>query len=120
MHFADWQLINKNTSAVNGSWDLAASPKQASRKIGLTTPKNRNRDKLAQQCVASLKDAEDLEIDEPEEFRAGSILKGARNQFGAQRGCKKREWSQELQFKKTVQAKPRPLALTKIKDQTIG
>jgi hypothetical protein len=61
-----------------------------------------NRDELAQHHVASLKDAEDPEIDEPEKFRAGGILKGTRSQFCAKRGGKKREWSQELQFKKTV------------------
>src|SRR5258708_2103335 len=61
-----------------------------------------NRTELAQQYVASLKDAEHPEIDEPEKFRAGSILKGTRSQFGAKRGDKKREWSQELQLKKTV------------------
>jgi len=37
-----------------------------------------NRNEIAQQCVASLKDAEHPEIDEPEKFRAGSILKGTR------------------------------------------
>jgi hypothetical protein len=57
---------------------------------------------IAQHCVASLKDAEHPEIDEPEKFRAGGILKGTRSQFGAKRGGKKRAWSQELQFKKTV------------------
>ena len=31
-----------------------------------------NRDELAQDCVASLKNAEDPEIDEPEKFRAGA------------------------------------------------
>lgn len=61
-----------------------------------------DRDERAQHCVASLKDAENPEIDEPEKFRAGSILKGTRSQFSAKRGDKKREWSQELQFKKTV------------------
>ena len=61
-----------------------------------------NRDELAQHDVASLKDAEDPQIEEPEKFRAGSILKGTRSQFGAKRGGKKRAWSQELQFKKTV------------------
>jgi hypothetical protein len=61
-----------------------------------------NRDEIAQDCVASLKDAEDPEIDEPEKFRAGGILKRARRQFGAKRGSKKREWSEKLQLKKTV------------------
>ena len=61
-----------------------------------------NRDELAQHSVASLKDAEDPEIDEPEKFRARSILKGTRSQLGAKRGDKKREWSQELQFEKSV------------------
>jgi hypothetical protein len=61
-----------------------------------------DRDELAQHCVASLKDAEDPQIDEPEKLRARGILKGARSQFSAKRGDKKREWSQELQFKKTV------------------
>jgi len=61
-----------------------------------------DRDERAQHCVASLKDAENPEIDEPEKFRAGSILKGTRSQFSAKRGDKKRERSQELQFKKTV------------------
>ena len=59
-----------------------------------------DRDERAQHCVASLKDAENPEIDEPEKFRAGSILKGTRSQFSAKRGDKKREWSQELQFKR--------------------
>src|SRR6266576_3508985 len=57
---------------------------------------------IAQHCVASLKDAEHPDIEEPEKFRAGGILKGTRRQFGAKRGGKKREWSQELQFKKTA------------------
>src|SRR6266404_7808352 len=57
---------------------------------------------IAQHCVASLKDTEHPEIDEPEKFGARGILKGTRGQFGAKRGGKKREWSQELQFKKTV------------------
>jgi hypothetical protein len=39
--------------------------------------------------VASLKDAEHPEIDEPEKFRSWSILKGTRGQFGAKRGGKK-------------------------------
>ena len=81
--------------------------KQENRKRNPVQLKPINRDEIAQDCVASLKDAEDPEIDEPEEFRAESILKRASSQFGAKRGCKKREWSQELQFKKMVQAKPR-------------
>jgi hypothetical protein len=52
--------------------------------------------------VASLKDGEDPEIDEPEKFRAGVIFKSARCQFGAKRGGKKREWSEKLELKKTV------------------
>jgi hypothetical protein len=61
-----------------------------------------NRNEIPQHCVAALKDAEHPEIDEPEKFRAGCILKGTRSQFGAQRGGKKRQWTQELQLKKTV------------------
>jgi hypothetical protein len=70
--------------------------KQEYRKDNTEELKAVNRNKLAQQCMASLKDAEDPEIDEPEEFRAGGILKGTRSQFGAKCGGKKREWSQEL------------------------
>jgi hypothetical protein len=55
-----------------------------------------NRDEPAQHCVASLKNAEDPEIDEPEKFRARVIFKGTRSQFGAKRGGKKREWSEKL------------------------
>jgi hypothetical protein len=46
--------------------------------------------------------AEHPEIDEPEQFRAGSILKGTRSQFGAKRGGKKRRWSRESQFKEPI------------------
>jgi hypothetical protein len=49
-----------------------------------------NRNEVAQHCVASLKDAEHPEIDEPEKFGARGILKGTRSQFGAKRGGKKR------------------------------
>jgi hypothetical protein len=63
-----------------------------------------NLDEIAQQGVASLKNAKHPEIEEPEEFRAGSISQGTRSQFGAKRGDKNREWSEELQFKKTVHA----------------
>src|SRR5205823_5537124 len=52
--------------------------------------------------IASLKDTEDPEIDEPEKFRAGIILKRPRRQFGAKRGGKKRKWPDELQSKKAV------------------
>jgi hypothetical protein len=52
--------------------------------------------------VASLKDAEDPEIDEPEKFRARCMLESTRCQFGANRRDKKRHWSQELQFKKAI------------------
>ena len=85
--------------------DLATSPKQASHEDRKRKPeelKPINRNDIAQNCIASLKDAEHPEIDEPEKFRAGGILKGTRSQFGAKRGDKKRQWSQELQFKKTV------------------
>jgi hypothetical protein len=76
--------------------------KQEDRKRKPEKLKPINRDEIAQDCVASLKDAEDPEIDEPEKFRAGGILKRTRSQFGAKRGRKKREWSEKLQPKKTV------------------
>jgi hypothetical protein len=76
--------------------------KQEDRKRKPEQLKPINRDKIAQDCVASLKDAEDPEIDEPEKFRARIILKRSRSQFGAKRGGKKREWSQELQLEKAV------------------
>jgi hypothetical protein len=64
---------------------LRAQDRRAGRsKYNAEELKSVNRDKLAQHCVASLKDAEDPEIGEPEEFRAESILKG---EFGAKRGC---------------------------------
>jgi hypothetical protein len=72
--------------------------KQEDRKRKPKQLKPIKRDDLAQHGMASLKDAEDLEIDEPEKFRAGIILKRPRSQFGAKRGGKKREWSQELQL----------------------
>jgi hypothetical protein len=80
----------------------AKAGKQEDRKRKPEQLKPIDRDEIAQDCVASLKDAEDPEIDEPEKFRAWHILKRARSQFGAKRGDKKREWSQELQLKKTV------------------
>jgi hypothetical protein len=67
---------------------------------------------IAQHCVASLKDAEHPEIDEPEKFRAGGILKGTRSQFGAKRGGKKREWSHELEFEK-------PTHVTRLTSKTL-
>jgi hypothetical protein len=76
--------------------------KQEDRKRNPVELKPINRDDLAQHCVASLKDAEDPEIDEPEKFRVRIILKRSRGQFRAKRGGKKREWSQELQLKEPV------------------
>jgi hypothetical protein len=61
-----------------------------------------NRDELGQNRVASLKDAEDLEIDKPEKSGAGRIFEGARGQFSAKRGDKKRKRPKKLQFKKSV------------------
>jgi hypothetical protein len=76
--------------------------KQEDRKRNPVELKPINRDDLAQHCMASLKDTEDPEIDEPEKFRAGIILKRSRSQFGAKCGGKKREGSEKLQLKKTV------------------
>jgi len=61
-----------------------------------------NRNEVAQYGVASLKDAQHFQIDEPEKFRTRRVLKSMRSQFGAQRGGKERQGSQKLQFKKTV------------------
>jgi hypothetical protein len=76
--------------------------KQEDRKHNAEELKPVNRYDTAQQCMASLKDAEDPEIDEPQKFRTGGILKGARGQFRTQCGGKERQWSQELQFKSSV------------------
>src|SRR5207237_5346192 len=57
---------------------------------------------IAQCGIATLKDAEHPEIDEPEKLRAGRILKGTRSQFGAKRGGKEHKWSQELELKKST------------------
>jgi hypothetical protein len=76
--------------------------KQEDRKRKPKQLKPIKRDEIAQDCVTSLKDAEDPEIDEPEKFRAGGILKRTRSQFGAKRGGKKREWSQKLQLEESV------------------
>src|SRR5260370_25759797 len=78
-----------------GSLALAASPKQAKedRWRNPDQLKAINRNERAQHCVAALKDAEHPEIDEPEKFGAGNILKGTRSQFGAKRGGKKRRLS---------------------------
>jgi hypothetical protein len=76
--------------------------KQKDRKYNAEELKSIDRYDPAQHCVASLKDAEDPEIDEPEKLRAGVILKGTRSQFRAQCGGKERQWSQELQFKSPV------------------
>ncbi|WP_439374547.1 hypothetical protein [Bradyrhizobium sp. DASA03120] len=61
-----------------------------------------NRDDVAQECVTALKDAEDPQIDEPEKFGAGGILKSKRSQFGAKRSDKERQRSEELQPEKTI------------------
>jgi hypothetical protein len=63
-----------------------------------------NRNDLAQHGVASLKDAEHPEIDEPEKFRARVIRQGPGSQFGAKAGGEQRQWSQELELKQTVHA----------------
>src|SRR6476469_7552853 len=60
------------------------------------------RDPVTQKCGASLKDAEDLEIDKPEKSGAGRIFKSARSELSAKRRAEKRERTQELQFKKTI------------------
>jgi hypothetical protein len=85
-----------------GLGDEPKTGKQEDRKYNTEKLKAVNRDKPAQQRVASLKDAENPEIDEPEEFRAGGVFKSTRSQFGAKRGGKQREWSQKLQFEKPV------------------
>lgn len=54
-----------------------------------------SRNVIAQNSVAAVKDAEHPEIDEPEKFTAGGILKRTRGQFGAKRGGKQRQWCQE-------------------------
>jgi hypothetical protein len=78
---------------------LSCEPQAGQQEDGKRNPielKPVDRGNLAQHCVASLKDAEDPEIDEPEKFRAGIILERSRSQFGAKRGGKKREWSDKL------------------------
>src|SRR5207248_542849 len=61
-----------------------------------------NRDEITQNSVAALKDTEHPEIDEPEKFRAGVMLKCTCSQFGAERGAKQRQRSEELQLKEAV------------------
>jgi hypothetical protein len=80
----------------------AKAGKQEDRKRKPEQLKPINRDEQAQEGMASLKDAEDREIDEPEKFRAGIIRKRPRSQFGAKCCGEKREWSEELQSKKAV------------------
>jgi hypothetical protein len=80
----------------------AKAGKQEDRKRKPEQLKPINRDELAQECMASLKDAEDPEIDEPEKLRARIILKRPRSQFGEKRRGEKRERSKELQSKKAV------------------
>src|SRR3954452_10501919 len=60
------------------------------------------RDAVTQKCGASLKDAEDLEIDKPTKSGAGRIFKSARSELSPQRSAEKRERTQELQFEKTI------------------
>ncbi|MET3837960.1 hypothetical protein [Bradyrhizobium sp. OAE829] len=59
-------------------------PDAAKREDRHCTPeelKSVDRTVIAQRGIAALKDAEHLEIDEPEKFRAWNILKGTRRQF---------------------------------------
>jgi hypothetical protein len=64
-----------------------------------------NRDEIAQDCVASLKDAEDPEIDRLMNQRNSELgsYSSARAADSAQSvAAKRREWSQELQLKESV------------------
>lgn len=75
---------------MNDSLDLATSPGQREdRKRDPEKLKSVKRNHAAQVCVASLKDAEHPEIDEPKKFGAGHI-EGQVHYFGTKRGNKKR------------------------------
>ena len=70
---------------------LGSEPKAGKREDRKRKPeelKPIDRNERAYHCVASLKDAEHPEIDEPEKFRARGILKGTRSQFGAELAAK--------------------------------